>query len=351
MSLQSFDIAVIGGGLAGSSLTLFLLQKGKKVLLIDDAFLSQSSRIAAGIYNPVVFKRTTLAWRASELHETSRQFYARAEAFTQNQFHHELPFYRFFSGFEEQNEWMARSGQDLYQPFLSGELLQAQPPFASPFGMSMVKGAGWLNTVGYIQAVREKLLSMQGHWEKQRFDPGRLQTASNGFVYDTYAFDKVVFCEGHLVRNNPWFGFVRLFPVKGEVLELEVPALPVGRVYNGSAYMLVMPNGRVKLGSTYDWENLNDEATPAGRTELLEKFESFYKGEKTVIGQGAGVRPAGHDRRPILGEHPTEKNMYLLNGLGAKGVSLGPWCVKELYSCMYEGKIPDKEVSVQRYIK
>lgn len=351
MSEPAFDIAVVGGGLAGSSLTLYLLQKGKRVLLIDDPSLSQSSRIAAGIYNPVVFKRTTLAWRAKEMYESSREFYRQAEAYTGQKFHFELPFFRFFSGFEEQNEWMTRSGQDLYRDFLSDELLQAQPPFISPYGLSMVKGAGYLDTVHYMQAVRQKLLLMNGCLKEESFNAQKLQPTAQGFSYDNFTFAKIVFCEGYLVTQNPWFGFVKLFPVKGEILELELGSLQVGKIYNGSVYMLVMPNGKVKLGSTYDWQNLNDEPTDAGREELLEKLDGFYKGEKKVTAHKAGVRPAGHDRRPVLGEHPTQKNMYLLNGFGAKGVSLGPWCVKELFACMYEGKVPDKEVSLQRYIK
>lgn len=351
MSQRPFDIAIVGGGLAGTCLAIHLLQQQKKVLLIDEPGLSLSSKIAAGIYNPVVFKRTTLAWRAAEMVETCRAFYGLAEAFTHTRFHYELPFYRFFSGYEEQNEWMMRSGQELFRPFLSDQLEQAQAPFTGPYGRAMVRGAGWLNTQVFIETIRQQLVGEKGEWLQQKFDPAQLQQAEGRYNYGGHTFEKIVFCEGHLVTKNPWFGFIRLFPVKGEVLELETDALPPLHLYNGAAYMLVMPDGRVKLGSTYDWENLNDVPTEKGRTELLEKLSGFYQGKVVVKDHGAGVRPAGHDRRPILGAHPHEQNMYVLNGLGAKGVSLAPWCVHQLYACMYEGKMPDKEVSVQRYIK
>lgn len=348
---MSFDVAIVGGGLAGSCMAFTLMQKGKSVLLVDEPSLSGSSKIAAGIYNPVVFKRTTLAWRAAEMLETCRKFYDEIETATGAKFHYPVPFYRFFSGYEEQNEWMMRSAQESFSPFLSDQLLPAPKHFTAPYNTSVVLLAGWVSTTGFMQAMRQQLALNGGQWIRQKFNPDGLLVNENGFEYAGFSFGKIVFCEGHLVSTNPWFGAIPLFPVKGEVLELETESLPENHVYNGAAYMLVMPGGKVKLGSTYDWQNHNDIPTEAGKQELLEKLETFYTGAKKVVYHAAGVRPAARDRRPVIGEHPSHKNMYVLNGLGAKGVSQGPWCAQQLYACMYNGEQPPKEVALARYIK
>jgi len=44
-----------------------------------------------------------------------------------------------------------------------------------------------------------------------------------------------------------------------------------------------------------------------------------------IIDHLAGIRPATKYRRPLVGEHPTIKGLYLLNGLGTKGISIAPW--------------------------
>ena len=62
---RDVDHLVIGQGIAGTVLAQTLLQQGKTVLVVDDASLSQASKVAAGLYNPVVFKRLVKSWEKS----------------------------------------------------------------------------------------------------------------------------------------------------------------------------------------------------------------------------------------------------------------------------------------------
>ena len=55
---------IIGGGLAGTTLAWKLQEKNIPFLIVDDPQLSRSTRAAAGLFNPLVFKKLNKVWRA-----------------------------------------------------------------------------------------------------------------------------------------------------------------------------------------------------------------------------------------------------------------------------------------------
>ena len=61
-----------------------------------------------------------------------------------------------------------------------------------------------------------------------------------------------------------------------------------------------------------------------------------------------GVRPATRDRRPFVGKHSNIDNLYILNGLGSKGVSQSPHCSKELLNYIEFNKNLDQEINIER---
>ncbi len=61
------------------------------------------------------------------------------------------------------------------------------------------------------------------------------------------------------------------------------------------------------------------------------------------------MRPTVRDRRPLVGTHPIHKQIHVLNGLGTRGVMLGPAMAKALYDAV-ENQIPlPKEIDIQRF--
>ncbi len=61
------DFIIVGAGLSGSTLAYTLLKEGKSVLVIDNNLKSAASMVAAGLYNPIVFKRIVKSWQADIL--------------------------------------------------------------------------------------------------------------------------------------------------------------------------------------------------------------------------------------------------------------------------------------------
>ena len=76
--VASKKFLIIGGGLAGSSLAHHLLQRNQSVQIIDGGE-NHSTRVAAGMVNPLVFRRTTLSWRAADFLQYSWDFYKSLE--------------------------------------------------------------------------------------------------------------------------------------------------------------------------------------------------------------------------------------------------------------------------------
>jgi len=64
---MEIDFLIIGQGLAGSAMGYRLIQEGKKVILIDQPERNQSSRVAAGLFNPVTGRKMVKTWKGELL--------------------------------------------------------------------------------------------------------------------------------------------------------------------------------------------------------------------------------------------------------------------------------------------
>jgi glycine oxidase len=344
---KTYNIAVVGAGITGSTLAFQLKKFGYSVLLIDKPELSSSSRIAAGVYNPIVFKRTTLAWKAKETILSCIDFYNEAGKETGINFHIQTNLYRILSGYEEQNEWVRKSAMPVYDIFMDDVVFTTElKNCKTPYGYTRIKNTGYILTNEFMQAIRN-YIGIENCLDEQ-FEHSTLKIGQS-FTYGDFSFDKIVFCEGHLVSKNPWFNHIQLYPVKGEIIEIENKSLEPGTLYSGGVYLLAQNNGLIKIGGTYDWTNLDELPTESGRNELVAKTTDFFDGTINVVSQKAGIRPAVKDRRPVVGQHHEHKNMYVLNGMGTKGVSLAPWCARQLQNFIEENIPLEKEIDVERF--
>ena len=72
------DYIIVGSGLAGISFAETLLQQ-EKLFVVFDNNSQNSSKIAGGLYNPVILKRFSQVWNANLQLETAHSFYAKIE--------------------------------------------------------------------------------------------------------------------------------------------------------------------------------------------------------------------------------------------------------------------------------
>jgi glycine/D-amino acid oxidase-like deaminating enzyme len=116
-------------------------------------------------------------------------------------------------------------------------------------------------------------------------------------------------------------------------------------------YLVNLYDDVYKVGATYEWNDLTENTSEQGKTYLEEKLNDFLKVPYEVLKHEANIRPTTKDRKAIIGEHPKHKNMFVLNGLGTKGVMHAPYLAKQLLDLINKNLEVDKEISINRFDK
>jgi len=86
---------IVGAGLAGTCLAHQLISKGIDITLLDQGS-NHSSAIAAGMVNPMVFRRMNKSWRLDEFLPEAQAFYQEIERLLNTKFYHPVVIRRFF---------------------------------------------------------------------------------------------------------------------------------------------------------------------------------------------------------------------------------------------------------------
>lgn len=350
--MTNVDFIVVGQGLAGSVLSLKLLKEGYSIKVIDKLELSSCSRVAGGIWNPVVFKRLTKSWMIDELHPVMLQFYKEAEALLNTPLITERHIVKLFSEQQEVDLWKKKSVGEL-ENYLDKTIYynsEFKGVKDSEFGYSKVLKAGNLDVKLFLESVQHYLINKKSLVQEE-FDFNKL-TISATISYKEIIAKNIIFADGYLIKNNPYFKYIPLKPAKGEVLTIASNKLTIGTdIINKNVFLMQLKNDVFKLGATYDWDNLNDNISEKALNELEDKYRRIAEPDFTIINHEAGVRPSVIDRRPVLGSHPKHKNVYLFNGLGTKGVMLAPFFAAHLVNHIKNNNPLLDEVNVTRFDK
>ena len=111
--MQSVDFIIVGQGIAGSVLSLKLIENGYSVKVIDDPDLSSSSKVAVGVWNPVVFKLLTKSWMVDELLPEMLKFFKQAEILFKKDLITERHIVKLFSEQQEVDLWKQKANGEL----------------------------------------------------------------------------------------------------------------------------------------------------------------------------------------------------------------------------------------------
>jgi glycine/D-amino acid oxidase-like deaminating enzyme len=344
------DYLIIGSGLAGISFSEMALQNGKSILVLDNNS-QNSSKIAGGLYNPVILKRFSQVGQAKEHLLVMNEFFSALEKKLNTQVDYKTPILRKFFSIEEQNNWFAASDKMNLAPYLSTRLITKKyESIDSPFGYGEVLQTGYVDTAFLLKKYKNYLITNQLFLEES-FDYGLLQEETNGIRYKDIQASHIIFAEGFGMHTNPYFQHLPLDGTKGELLIIKAPLLDLDVILNTSVFILPLGNGLFKIGATYNWEDKTALPTEAGKNELVERIKEIITCDFEIMEHHAGVRPTVKDRKPLVGTYEHHNSIHILNGLGTRGVMLGPAMAKALFENIEYQKPLDRFVDIKRFAK
>ncbi|MCK9481747.1 MAG: FAD-binding oxidoreductase [Bacteroidia bacterium] len=328
-------VLVVGQGLTGSVIALQLKARGHEVWVVDENRKFTSSNVAAGLFNPIVVGRLKITWNAASLFAHFANFYLQVEKQLQVSFFHRMPLIHLCKDIEEQNDWDVLVGTDKTAVWIEEYHGHFPDYIRSDFGSYLVKSTGWVDLPLFISTVR-KMFQVADRFVVGSPIVGQdIEIKEHGFLFENSQFDKVFLCRGEFERTQPEFPHLPYNPVKGQVFEIETAFELEPTIYHKQVFMLPTGKHSARVGSTYTWDRMDYEPTQKETDFLKERLDDFLQGKYAIKEIKAGVRPAFHYGRPMFAEHEQIKGMYVLNGMGSKGVTLAPYYAEQLLNSVY----------------
>ena len=324
------DFIIVGQGLTGTLLANELLRQNKTVMAFDDPAAPKASLVAAGIINPVVFRRMTKSWLVDDAFPTMEKTYRQLENLLQEELYFPSRMVKFLSE-EGVAFWKEKAFANQLETYIDAEtdLNFRNSNITNHYSFNCVNKSGRLDIQKLI-SVFSKLLTRQNSLRKVKFDFEKLSIKADLVSYEEITAEKIIFCEGPSASQNPYFKNLKFKHSKGEILELKIPELNLNEIISDEVFVMPMGDDCYKVGATYSWDDLNRETTDSAREELLAKLKKITPLIPEIISQKAGIRPTMHDRKPVIGFHPKYPSIGIFNGLGSKGVLLGPYFARQL---------------------
>ncbi len=358
--MKELDYIVVGLGIAGVSICEQLEKNNKRFVVFDKGNYT-STIVSAGLINPVVLKRFTPVWNASNHISSSILFYKTLSEKLNIPLFEDMPMLRIFKSNEEQNNWMVASDKNDLSSFLHPEIIiNINPNINAPFGFGKVKSTGKIDTVLLINSYK-KYLKKSNCLMNDSFNYKQLQQEENRIVYDNYIAKKIIFSEGYATKDNPYFpkeiinnknlSEKLILPNKGEYLIIKSPELQLNAMLKTTLFIIPLGDNLYKVGATYDREDESTYTTNNAKKELVIKLKKIINCPFEVVDQVAGIRPTTRDRRPFLGTLKETENIIFFNGLGTRGITSAPSLAELLYQHIENKKPLPKDVDIKRHYK
>ena len=310
-------------------------------------------RVAAGVINPVTGRWMTKTWNFDQVLPKAAETYRAIEQQFGIQAYRPIPGVRFCQNAEDLKRAGRRMRNLRYHNVLSRMAApgEATHEFNDDFGTFHIDQAAYVDLPLVVHTLRASFAAL-GQFRDETFLHSELQPATIGWQYRDLHADKVIFCEGAAMQDNPWFKNLPLKPAKGETLLCQSPTLRLPqKLYHHKKWFLPYPDGSFRIGATYDESDLSDAPTEGKKDELLRAAHEALKEphQIEVTAHLAGIRPSTLDSRPIIGAHPTESGLYLINGLGSKGASTAPAMTQQLTEYILKNSPIENEVNLTRF--
>ncbi|MEK3888728.1 NAD(P)/FAD-dependent oxidoreductase [Bacillus sp. FSL K6-3431] len=345
-------IIVIGTGILGASTAYHLAKAGADVTVIDRKDQGQATDAAAGIVCPWVSQRRNQAWytlakngarfypgliRGLEKEGETNTGYARVGAISIHTDGKKL--------LEMEKRALLRMedapemGQ--IQVLTPSETSALFPPLDDGYGSVHISGAARVDG----RALRDSLLrSAKRHGASIVRGDASLLFSGNKVIgvktsEESYSANTVIVTSGAWAQQllQPMGITFQVNFQKAQIVHLQLSDLDTKEwpvvMPPGNQYIVPFNDGKIVAGATHeDNTGFDLRTTMGGMQEVFQKALQFAPGlsDSTYIETRVGFRPFTPGFLPVIGPLPNYQNILVANGLGASGLTMGPYLGCEL---------------------
>lgn len=347
-------VIVVGAGILGASTAYQLAKMGADVLIIDRKDKGQATDAAAGIICPWLSQRRNQAWY--RLAKAGARFYPELirelerEGETDTGFaqvgalsiHHEV---EKLNKMEERAQLRREDAPEIgdITPLDEQDTQERFPLLGNEYRSIQISGAARIDG----RALRDALIrSAQRNGAvlingdaKLEFESSRVTGVTVGS--DSYYADQIIICAGAWANQ-----LLQLLGIdfkvsyqKAQIMHLQVhdhqdtgnwPVI----IPPSDQYLLSFDDQKIVIGATHenDIEGYDTRVTAGGMQEILDKGLALAPGlaNSTFQEVRVGFRPFTPGFLPIMGTVPGWDGLITANGLGASGLTMGPFIGSQL---------------------
>ena len=348
------DVLIVGQGVCGTFLGRELDRVGLSYIVIDEERRDSSSRVAAGLINPVTGRRIVKTWMIDALLPFVREAYSELGGGLLKP----VRVVDFFPTAQMRVAFVdrcAEGGDYLRLPSPSAEK-EWDGVFRYELGYGVIESCYLVDMQGLLSKERDRM-RVKGVLREERYEALELVVGEAGVRYRDIEARWVIFCDGVAGARQGFFERLPFAPNKGEALIIEAEGLAgaegvlggQGFVFKRGISLVPWAAGLYWVGSSYEW-SFDDAGPTAGFRERTEAvLRDWLRVPFRTVEHFAAVRPATLERRPFVGLHPVYPAVGILNGMGTKGCSLGPFFARQLAGLLGRGGEVMKEVDVRRF--
>lgn len=346
-------IIIIGAGILGATTAYKLAKSGAEVILIDRNDPGQATEAAAGIISPWLAQRRNKAWYA--LAKNGAYIYPDliAELTDDGEVH--TGYTRVGAIHLHTNEDRLKKAEKrvltrkLDAPEI-GDISLLNPvetqklfPLLDDHTYQSIHVSGGARVDGnalrfaLIHAAKKHGATVMNGNAKLTHENNRVTGITIGT--DIIKADQVIATSGAWMNEllKPIGVYFDVTPQKAQIIHLEVPDIdathwPVVMPPNNQ-YLLTFAPNRIVIGATHETNaGFDNRVTAGGMHEVLSKALEVAPGlaNSTVIETKVGFRPFTPGSLPVIGKLPGFEGLILANGLGASGLTTGPYVGTQL---------------------
>lgn len=164
-----------------------------------------------------------------------------------------------------------------------------------------------------------------------------------------YEADKILVTAGAWAKEllRPLNLTLNIEPQRGQIIHLQLPESntgdwPVISPVGSGHYIVSFDDSRAVIGATRETNSGYDyRMTAGGVAEVLNEGLKVAPGlaKGTVADIRIGFRPMGTDLLPLIGQIEQVENLYIANGLGPSGLTIGPYVGKLVSQMILEKSV------------